>query len=127
MVKNPYPGHTTTFADMGAAYEGLDPDRLHWWREQKMWHLNPFKPDPSKRTALHPVVHQQPFTGRTCLYLGGGRGKTIPQGMEEAPMEECNAAWAGLLDEALAAADVYDHVWEKGDIITWDNTQVMHR
>ena len=47
--------------------------------------------------------------------------------MEEEPEEAQKAAWRLLVEEALSAADFYDHVWEKGDIVIWDNRCSYHQ
>merc|ERR1719464_1562996 len=113
---------------MRAAHAGLCAERRAWWEAGTMWHLDPFVPDIAGAPRVkHPLVHRQPFTGDQCLYLGGGKGRSVPEGLEEGSQVEHEAAWEALLEEALAAGEVYDHVWEEGDLVIWDNTQVLHR
>jgi len=129
--RNPFPGHTTSFASLRAAYANLSPERRAWFENQRGWFLTPFgnskKEDPR---VLHPLVHRQPFTGAHSLYVGGANARCILQGMEEEPDDTQTQAWQSIVAEAVAAAgeeNVYDHVWEEGDIVIWDNTQVLHR
>ncbi|MBC6429595.1 TauD/TfdA family dioxygenase [Nostoc sp. HG1] len=42
-------------------------------------------------------------------------------------MEEAKRFWQDLFATVLDCTPVYSHVWQPGDIIFWDNSQVMHR
>ncbi|CAE8581185.1 unnamed protein product [Polarella glacialis] len=129
MVENAFAGHTTSFADMQAARANLEPLRRTWWAAQSMWHLDPFDPfsgsrDTTCRRELLPLVCCHPFTGVQSLQLGPSGERSILQGLETAAQELQEAAWRGLVDEAVAAQRSYDHVWEAGDLVIWDNSQM---
>eukprot|EP00409_Alexandrium_fundyense_P006593 CAMPEP_0195049826 /NCGR_PEP_ID=MMETSP0347-20130606/60949_1 /TAXON_ID=2932 /ORGANISM="Alexandrium fundyense, Strain CCMP1719" /LENGTH=78 /DNA_ID=CAMNT_0040078643 /DNA_START=54 /DNA_END=290 /DNA_ORIENTATION=- len=53
--------------------------------------------------------------------------RSILQGMEHETQEMQKASWASLVDEAVSAGEVYHHVWEDGDVVVWDNSQLLHR
>lgn len=125
MVQNAYAGHTTSFLDMHSAYMNLEPSRRSWWSSKSMWHLDPLGTGSNKemcRRALLPLVRHHVFTGKPCLQLGPSMERSIMEGKEES-----QEAWLALLEEALAVGEVYEHVWEVGDILIWDNSQLMHR
>lgn len=46
--------------------------------------------------------------------------------MENQP-EKAQAFWDNLFETILERTPIYSHVWEAGDLIFWDNSQVMHR
>ena len=72
-------------------------------------------------TKACPIVwtHQ---SGRKSLLLGATADYVI--GM---PVEESRALLARLRDWATQPQYVYQHQWQPGDLIMWDNTGTMHR
>jgi len=127
-VRTAFPGHATSFADMQAAYEGLDSSRRSWWSSGRMWHLDPYGAVRSASPrSLRPLVGQHAFTGVPCLQVGPGRGRGILEGLEEEAEEVQDSAWEMLAEEAIAAGEVYDHAWERGDVLIFDNSQLLHR
>merc|ERR550514_1180665 len=81
---NPFPGHTTSFADMQKAHEKLTAERRAWFEQQRGWYLPPFGTSRLEGPkVLHPLVHRQPFTGAPSLYVGSGNGRCILEGMED--------------------------------------------
>ncbi|MEH2064170.1 MAG: TauD/TfdA family dioxygenase [Nostoc sp.] len=69
-------------------------------------------------------TQQQPITGKKGLYLGSETA--IAVGMQDQP-ESAKLFWEDLFRTVLDCTPVYSHVWQPGDIIFWDNSQVMHR
>ncbi len=73
--------------------------------------------------AIHPLVCTHPVTGRKSLYLGR-RLNAYLVGLE---IEESEA----LLDELWSFVDrkelTWEHVWNVGDLVLWDNRCTMHR
>jgi taurine dioxygenase len=73
--------------------------------------------------ALHPLVCIHPDTGRRMLYLGRRRNAYL-EGLELAESE-------ALLDELWEVAArpefAWEHVWQVGDLVLWDNRSTMHR
>lgn len=73
--------------------------------------------------AIHPLVCTHPVTGRKSLYLGR-RLNAYLVGLE---LEESEA----LLDELWSFVDrkelTWEHVWNVGDLVLWDNRCTMHR
>lgn len=119
--------HTTNFLDMVEAYNNLEPDEQQQLEKLSMYHFTPSFRPPSPGVELprklHPIVSTHKKTGRKGLYLGSDT--SIVAGMENRP-EEAKQFWQNLFDKVLERTPVYSHVWQPGDILFWDNSQVMH-
>lgn len=118
--------HSTEFLDLIEAYNNLDRDRQQQLEQISLYHLSPghSKLDVGVPKKLHPVVSTHQVTGKKGLYLGSN--SAIPVGMENHP-EEAKKFWLELLETVLECTPVYCHLWHRGDIVFWDNSQVMHR
>ncbi|HEV2056497.1 MAG TPA: TauD/TfdA family dioxygenase [Methylomirabilota bacterium] len=68
------------------------------------------------------VVRTHPATGRKSLYLGSHASYIIGR-----PVEEGRALLKELLEFATRPQFVYRHVWERHDLVMWDNRCVLHR
>ena len=79
--------------------------------------------DPSKAPGVkHPIVRTHPVTGRKCLYLGR-RQMSYIFGLSVAESEALlNAVWAHACQDKY----VWQHKWQVGDLIVWDNRCTMH-
>lgn len=117
--------HTTHFIDMVEAYHNLDRQYRQKLEQLSMYHLSPMTPPPGEEipSKLHPIVSTHKVTGQKGLYLGSDT--SILLGLEEKP-EVAKQYWQDLLVTILNCTPVYAHVWQPGDIIFWDNSQVMH-
>jgi taurine dioxygenase len=117
--------HTTGFLDMVEAYHNLDCQHRQQLEQLSMYHLSPISPPPGEEIPrkLHPIVSTHKVTGRKGLYLGSDT--SILLGLEEKP-EEAKQYWQDLFGAILDCTPVYAHVWQPGDIVFWDNSQVMH-
>ncbi|MBH8574479.1 TauD/TfdA family dioxygenase [Nostocaceae cyanobacterium CENA369] len=121
--------HTTEFLDMVEAYNNLDPQRQQQLEQMSMYHLPPiFSKSADVATdvpmKVHPIVSTHQVTGKKGLYLGSDTA--IPVGMEDRP-EEAKHFWKDLFQTVIDRTPVFSHVWYPGDIVFWDNSQVMHR
>lgn len=72
--------------------------------------------------VVHPLVRTHPATGTKALYLSTTRLERI-EDMDRAGSD-------ALVDELIAHATqpcfCYDHHWQVGDLVIWDNTCSMH-
>jgi len=80
--------------------------------------------DPSKAPGpTHPLVRTHPESGREALYLGR-RLNCYIMGLALGESEK-------LLDQlwthATQAKFMYEHVWQVGDLVMWDNRCALHR
>jgi alpha-ketoglutarate-dependent taurine dioxygenase len=127
-------GGNTCFIDMRAAYTLLEPElqrrliglcAVHAYNNH-----DAFPPRPAARGPLeamldvaHPVVRRHPVNGRPALYFDLDRATHI----EGVGVEEGRALLQSLQDHAERNAPRYDHVWQKHDVLIWDNVSVQHR
>jgi len=74
-------------------------------------------------SAMHPVVRIHPVARKKCLYVSEGHTSQI-LGMSA---DESNELLT-LLNKHIAQPQfVYQHQWEIGDILIWDNVSTVHR
>lgn len=71
----------------------------------------------------HPMIRTHPESGRQALYLG----KRAWAYIEGLPLEESEAVLDDLWAVATRPEFVYEHVWNVGDVLMWDNRCAMHR
>ena len=131
----PAEGGETHFCDMYAAWESLSPARQAELAPLRAVHNLDFSRTRRHKVDLmteeqkrdkppvdHPVVRTHRETGRKALFLGD-HAEYI-QGMDydagRALIEEVNA-------EAIHPSRVYEHRWQPGDLIVWDNRCLQHR
>jgi taurine dioxygenase len=131
-VEVPDTGGHTLFADMYRAFDALDPDTRDKLRGRTCLHYfdhvsyaKRADPDPDLSTvryARHPAVVAHPHTGRPALYVSPLQTARF-EGMDG---EES----AALLTELFAYTEnvdlIYEHVWQKGDLVIWDNWGTAH-
>jgi len=79
-----------------------------------------------ERAMFRPVrqrlVRTHPVSGRKSLYLSSHAGAIL--GM---PMPEARILLRDLNEHATQPKFVYVHQWHVGDLVMWDNRQMMHR
>jgi len=127
-------GGNTEFADMRAAYDALDRRTkaeiddlvcLHSliYSRQAIGFTELSEEEMAAFTPVRQrVVRTHPVTGRKSLFLsahaGAIEGWTIP---------EARMFLRDLMEHATQPDFVYSHPWRPGDLVMWDNRQVMHR
>jgi taurine dioxygenase len=127
-------GHTS-FSSASAAYEGLDDAVKEQLEGLAAVHqvagrrktLGTSKPEDEatyeqQPQAIHPVVRVHPYTGRKYLFVNRGECQRII-GMNEV---EGQALIVDLADEIPHPAYRYEHYWQVGDLLIWDNRAVQH-
>jgi len=132
-VVNPTGGNTE-FADMRAAYDALDGATKAQIEDLICEHslmysrgsLGMLDYSDEERAMFRPVrqrlVRTHPVTGRKSLYLSSHAGAIL--GM---PMPEARILLKDLTEHATQPKFVYVHRWRVGDLVMWDNRQMMHR
>jgi taurine dioxygenase len=73
--------------------------------------------------AWHPAILRHPANGRPTLYLGRRRNSFI----EGYSREESEALLEALWAHATQPRFTYEHKWQVGDLLVWDNRSTMHR
>jgi alpha-ketoglutarate-dependent 2,4-dichlorophenoxyacetate dioxygenase len=132
-VVNPTGGNTE-FADMRAAYDTLDAGTKAQIDDLICEHslmysrgsLGMLDYSEEERVMFRPVrqrlVRTHPVSGRRSLYLSSHAGGIV--GM---PMPEARILLRDLNEHATQPKFVYVHDWRAGDLVMWDNRQMMHR
>jgi alpha-ketoglutarate-dependent 2,4-dichlorophenoxyacetate dioxygenase len=132
--KIPSKGGNTEFADMRAAWDALDDetkaacDGLVCEHSQmySRQQIGFFELSDEERERFRPVlqalVRTHPVTGRKSLYLSAHAGAIVGW-----PVPEARAFLRDLNEHATQRQFVYSHKWMVGDLVMWDNRQVMHR
>ncbi len=130
----PSKGGNTEFADMRAAYDGLDDETRaeieHLICEHSQifsrQQLGFFDFSEEERERFKPVrqrlVRTHPSTGRKSLYLASHAG-----GIVGWPVPEARAFLRDLIEHATQRQFVHAHTWRVGDLVMWDNRRTMHR
>lgn len=127
----------TCFANMVAACSAMDAAqraridslRVNFSRTRAYALYHPERPPLSEEEKArlpdvqHPIVRTHPETGERALYVGGEQHGGTVIGLAEADGE-------ALLRELRAFATqprfAYEHRWQVGDLIVWDNRSTMH-
>lgn len=119
------PANTTAFLDMIQAYNHLEPAHQQQLQQMSMYHLQPrtYQPGDDVPMKTHPIVSTHQVTGKKGLYLGSDT--SIVVGMED-KLDLAKQFWQQLFQTVLDRTPVYHHVWQPGDLVVWDNSQVMH-
>ena len=130
----PTKGGNTEFADMRAAYDALDDETKIEVEDLVCEHSQLFSRGKigftdfteEERDRFSPVrqvlVRRHPVTGRKSLYLSSHAGGIIGW-----PVPEARIFLQDLAEHATQRQFVHSHVWRVGDLVIWDNRQVMHR
>lgn len=132
-------GGQTEFANTYAGYEDLPEAQKNEIDQIKVVHslfnsMRTVYPEPTKaqiavwcanrkggQGIVHPLVwHHQ--SGRNSLLLGMTAGSVVGMGIDEGYGLLCE-----LREMTTQPKYVYQHEWELGDVVIWDNTGTLHR
>lgn len=131
--ETPAEGGTTMFVSLRAAWDRQSPGRQAELKPLVAIHDYVFSrskvaPDavsPELATSLPPVrqrlVRTNPATGAKNLFLGSHVREI--EGMSPAAGR---ALLDDLTEEAIQPEHVYDHAWQPGDVVFWDNRCLLH-
>jgi taurine dioxygenase len=130
----------TLFANMHAAYEGLEADlktRLAKFTAthdfNKFWLGMVRRPDSTRKPltpeqrakrppSVHPVILTHPITGRPVLYCNPGYTVRINE-LDNADSERMLEL---LFAHQLQTKYQYRHQWTEGDVLVWDHIGTLH-
>ncbi|MCH1434646.1 MAG: TauD/TfdA family dioxygenase [Acidimicrobiales bacterium] len=133
-VQVPPTGGDTLFADMAAAYDGLDDDTKqqldgleaahdylmafgHFVEDEKKAEMQAQYP-----VVHHPVVRTHPESGRKLLFVNAYFTSHIV-GLSD---EESTALLRRLIQQAAITEYQYRVHWEPDTVVFWDNRMVQH-
>lgn len=126
----------TLFASTAKAYEDLPDEKKQKLEGLKAIHSYAFRKRPpgserAKITATvlhetpdiaHPVVRTHPKTGRKALYVF--EGECV--GIENMPGAEALPLIHELTEHCIQPRYTYEHKWQLGDVVMWDNAASLH-
>ena len=127
----PSVGGNTLFANCYTAWETLPTDLREKLDGVKGHHIydyagNPLKRgdniDPNAPQYLHPVARTHPATERKALYVN----RLMTDYIDGMPGEESDKILAQLFAHSEETRFVYEHIWQVGDFVIWDNRCSMH-
>lgn len=123
-------GGLTRVANMYRAYDNIPPklrDRLEGHTVLQVYDYNRYRIDPNvdmagARNHSQPIFVCHPVTNRKALYVN----RTMTAQIEGMSRVESDA----ILDELFAISEdsriVYNHKWQVGDLLMWDNRCSTH-
>lgn len=126
-------GADTEFADLRAAYDGLDEAtrasleglRAHHTilhSRQVLGFDFTAEEQQKLKGAVHPLVRTNPRTGQRALYLASHAASIV-----DWPLPEGRLLLHDLVEHATRTRFLYRHVWRPQDLVMWDNLATMHR
>jgi taurine dioxygenase len=130
-IEIPSEGGHTKFASLYAAYDNLPDD--HKRRLADVMVMQGHEYSVGRRINLNvaletihhfrqPIIVTNPGSGRKALYVSRQNTMWI-EGMER---DESEALLLKMFDIAEDPAIIYDHVWQVGDLVMWDNLACLH-
>jgi len=129
-IEVPSTGGNTFFANGYTAYETLDADVRGPLEGRMAFHHYHYGSTntgddlgtPAFSESTHPVFRTHEDTGRKAIYIN--------RLMTESVVDMADAEAKPLLDAVYDHSEkpefVYEHVWQVGDLILWDNRCSMH-
>jgi taurine dioxygenase len=130
-VELPSTGGNTLFANMYKAYEQVPADLKAKLADKKALHMHEYArsskvqiPDDLSQTLhyFHPVFTRHPVTGRLTLFVD----RLMTQRIEGVSAEESDAILEQLYEIGERKENIYEHVWQLGDFLMWDNRCTVH-
>ena len=130
-IEFPSHGGNTLFANMYAAYETLPAELKRAIEGRRVMQV--YQYDPTARVAAgeglsdydhcwQPAVIVHPATGRKALYVN----ELMSTEIEGLPADESEAVLQALFANISRPGNVYEHVWQPGDLLMWDNRCTCH-
>ena len=129
-VDIPSHGGNTLFASGYAAYETLPEDiRAPLEGRRAFHHYNygtTHKGDKNGTEAFsessHPVFRTHDDTGKKAIYVN----RLMTEGIVDMEQAEADRLLTAVYDHSESPEFVYEHEWEVGDLVLWDNRCSMH-
>ena len=127
----PMTGGNTLFSNMYRAYEAVPAALKEKLRGRRALHIHEYNRDKQASHAgdisgtphaYHPVFITHPDTGRQSLFVDRLMTARI-EGMGDA---ESEAILNTLYDLGERPEQIYEHVWQLGDFLMWDNRCTIH-
>ena len=124
-------GGNTCFANCCLAYDNLSDDwkrridgltALNYFNYDTNPSIRPGEIDPNAPQHSHPVVRTHAETGRKSIYVN----RLMTMKISDVDKAESDEILSHLFDHIEKTEHVYEHVWEVGDLVLWDNRCLAH-
>jgi taurine dioxygenase len=127
----------TTWADTTAVYKELSEDMKDRIASKEITTFNPFyrpfgevfakyinraEDVPPGEQISHPLVRTHPETGDKILYMH----RAYEMEFKDTSYKQGLQLWQKLNDYIDNTKAVYEHHWENGDLVIWDNRATLH-
>jgi taurine dioxygenase len=134
-ISIPPEGGNTIFAGMYAAYDSL-PTELKSALDGRTA-MNSYEPGygasnvvaridasatANTRSYAHPIFRTHPATGRKSIYVN----RLMTEYVVDMPRAESDALLTRLFDHQEQVQFQYEHRWQIGDVLIWDNRCTLH-
>ena len=130
-VELPNEGGNTMFSNMYKAYDALPEPLKTRLAGRKALHIHEYKraekvdlsTDISKTPHYyHPVFITHPYTKKKSLFVD----RLMTARLEGFSNEESDEIMAQLYEHGEKREFIYEHKWQLGDLIMWDNLALIH-
>lgn len=129
-VEIPSQGGNTLFASGYAAYDALPEDIRAPLEGRKAFHHYNYgsvkkgdgKGTPAFSESSHPVFRTHDDTGKKAIYVN----RLMTEGVVDMDQAEADRLLSAVFDHSESPEFVYEHVWQVGDLLLWDNRCSMH-
>ncbi|WP_049778819.1 TauD/TfdA dioxygenase family protein [Xenorhabdus bovienii] len=118
-------GGNTSFASTSAAHLGYSIDEISTlntlWstRQPAVSHDNV-----PHITVAHPVIIENKQTKKQYVYISENAIKFLDN---DQPLPHSEALKQAILEKILSSDNIYSHQWVDGDLLLYDNSQLLHR
>lgn len=127
----------TIWTDMIAAYSELPKELKNKISSKEITTFNPFyrpfgevkakyinraEDIPPGEQISHPLVRTHPETGEKILYMH----RAYEMEFKDVSYEEGYQLWDDLNSYIDNTRSIYEHHWENGDLVIWDNRSTIH-
>jgi taurine dioxygenase len=128
---------STTWIDTTAVYRELPDDLKSQIASKKIITFNPFyrtfgevfakyvnrdEDIPPGEQISHPLVRTHPITGEKILYMH----RAYEMEFKDTSYQEGIQLWQCLNNYIDSTKAIYEHHWENGDLVIWDNRATLH-
>jgi taurine dioxygenase len=127
----PSTGGNTMFSNMYKAYEAVPPELKEKLRGKKALHIHEYNRAKQANHSgdisgiphyAHPIFVTHPDTGRKTLFVD----RLMTTRIEDMGADEGNAILNQLYEIGERREFIFEHVWQLGDFLMWDNRCTIH-
>lgn len=124
-------GGNTCFSNCAKIYQSLGDDwkrrldglmALNYFNYDTNPSTRPEKLDPDAPQYSHPVVRNHPETGEKSIFVN----RLMTMRINDVAKSESDEILHYLFDRLEDPANIYEHVWQVGDLVLWDNRCTAH-